>query len=42
MRRPRRNHSPVFKVRVALKALKGEKTVAEIPKQCEIHQNWGD
>ncbi len=27
MRRPRRNHSPAFKARVALEALKGEKAV---------------
>ena len=32
MRRPRRNHSPAFKARIALEALKGEKTVAEIAK----------
>lgn len=37
MRRPRRNHSPAFKARVALEALKGEKTVAEIAKQYEVH-----
>ena len=39
MRRPRRNHSPAFKARVALEALKGEKTVAEIAKQYEVHPN---
>ncbi len=37
MRRPRRNHSPAFKARVALEALKGEKTVAEIAKQFDMH-----
>ncbi|HUA24329.1 MAG TPA: IS3 family transposase [Steroidobacteraceae bacterium] len=37
MRRPRRNHAPAFKARVALEALKGEKTVAEIAKQFEVH-----
>ena len=37
MRRPRRNHSPAFKARVALEALKGEKTVAEIAKQFDVH-----
>jgi transposase-like protein len=30
MRRPRRNHSPAFNARVALEALKGEKTVAQL------------
>ena len=39
MRRPRRNHSSAFKARVALEALKGEKTVAEIAKQYEVHPN---
>ena len=33
MRRPRRNHSPAFKARVALEALKGEKTTAELAAQ---------
>jgi transposase-like protein len=37
MRRPRRNHSPAFKARVALEALKGEKTVAELSKQFDVH-----
>ena len=30
MRKPRRNHSAAFKARVALEAIRGEKTVAEI------------
>lgn len=29
MRRPRRNHSPQFKAKVALEALRGEHTLAE-------------
>lgn len=32
-RRPRRNHSPAFKAKVALTALKGEKTLAEMAAQ---------
>jgi transposase len=39
VRRPRRNHSPAFKARVALEALKGEKTVAELAKQYDVHAN---
>jgi transposase len=39
MRRPRRNHSPAFKARVALEAVKGEKTVAELAKQFDVHPN---
>jgi transposase-like protein len=30
MKKPRRNHSAAFKARVALEAIQGEKTVAEI------------
>lgn len=37
MRRPRRNHSPTFKAKVALEALKGEKTTAELAAQYEVH-----
>ena len=33
MKRPRRNHSPAFKARVALEALKGEKTLAQLASQ---------
>ncbi|TYC86111.1 hypothetical protein [Novosphingobium sp. BW1] len=29
-RRPRRNHSPAFKAKVALAAIKGEKTLAQL------------
>ena len=32
-RRARRNHSPAFKAKVALAAIKGEKTLAELAEQ---------
>jgi len=38
-RRQRRNHSSVFKAKVALAALKGDKTIAELAEQFEIHPN---
>jgi len=37
MRKPRRNHSAAFKARVALEAIRGEKTVAEIA-QIDAHR----
>jgi len=38
-RRPRRNHSPAFKAKVALAALKGEKTLAELAQLYDVHAN---
>jgi transposase-like protein len=38
-KRPRRNHSPVFKAKVALAAVKGEKTLAELAQQFDVHPN---
>lgn len=37
MRKPRRNHSAAFRARVALEAIRGEKTVAEISAHHEVH-----
>ena len=39
MRRPRRNFSAEFKAKVALAALKGDKTLAELAEQFEVHAN---
>ncbi len=38
-RRPRRNHSPAFKAKVALEALKGELTLAELAQKHDVHAN---
>ncbi|MDF8334993.1 IS3 family transposase [Novosphingobium cyanobacteriorum] len=38
-RRPRRNHSPAFKAKVALAAVKGEKTLAELAQLFDVHPN---
>ena len=38
-RRTRRNHSPAFKAKVALLAVRGELTVAELAKKFDIHPN---
>lgn len=39
MRRKRRNHLPGFKAKVALAAIKGDKTLAELAEQFDVHQN---
>jgi transposase-like protein len=45
-RRPRRNHSAAFKAKVALAALKGDKTMSELATQFDLHPNqikqWTD
>ncbi len=39
MRRKRRNHSSVFKAKVALAAIRGDKTLSELAEQFEVHPN---
>ena len=38
-RRARRNHSPAFKAKVALAAIKGERTIAQLADQFDVHPN---
>ena len=38
-KRTRRNHSPAFKAKVALAAVKGEKTLAALAQQFDVHPN---
>jgi transposase len=38
-KRTRRNHSPAFKAKVALAAIKGEKTLAELVQLHDVHPN---
>jgi transposase len=45
-KRPRRSHSPAFKAKVGMAALKGEKTLTELAEQFDVHANqirqWKD
>lgn len=45
-KRPRRNHSPAFKAKVALAAIRGEQTLVELSQQFDVHANqikqWKD
>ena len=36
-KRPRRNHSPAFKPQVALEAVRGDKTLAELAQKHDLH-----
>jgi len=38
-KRPRRNHSPGFKAKAAMEALRGEKTMIEIAQEYDVHPN---
>ena len=45
-RRPRRNHSTAFKAKVAVAAIKGERTMIKLVQEFDIHPNqikqWHD
>src|SRR6516164_343651 len=45
-KRARRNHSPAFKAKVALAALKNDRTIAQLAEQFDVHANqitaWKD
>jgi transposase len=38
-RRPRRNHTPAFKAKVALAAVKGDRTIAQLAEHFDVHPN---
>lgn len=46
MKRPRRNHSPTFKAKMALTAIKGEQTLAQLAERFDVHPSqitqWKD
>ena len=45
-KRTRRNHTPAFKAKVALSAIKGDRTLAQLAEQFDVHPNqitiWKD
>jgi len=45
-RRARRNHTPAFKARVAVAAIKGDRTLAQLAEQFDVHPDqitsWKD
>jgi transposase len=38
-RRPRRNHTPAFKAKVALAAIRGDRTLAQLSEAFDVHPN---
>ncbi len=38
-RRARRNHTPAFKAKVALAAVKGDRTLTQLAEQFDVHPN---
>jgi transposase-like protein len=38
-KRPRRNHTPAFKAKVALAAIKGDRSLAQLAEQFDVHPN---
>jgi transposase-like protein len=38
-KRKRRNHSPSFKAKVAMAAIRGDRTLAELAQQYDVHPN---
>ena len=38
-KRPRRNHTPAFKAKVAVAAIKGDRTLAQLSEQFDVHPN---
>jgi transposase-like protein len=38
-RRPRRNRTPAFKAKVALAAIKGDRTLAQLAGEFDVHPN---
>jgi transposase len=38
-KRPRRNHAPALKAKVALEALRGEQTIVELAQRYQVHPN---
>ena len=38
-KRPRRNHTPAFKAKVAISAIRGDRTLAQLAEQFDVHPN---